>query len=86
MHQSSGGGHKEGPRLLSRGLVQRVQRGKGPKQGSRLGQAQRGLCALPARPHTLAEATVEQIKVVLFVLGGLSREGGVKSGICPPLP
>lgn len=83
------GGREEGPWLRSLGLVQRVQRGKGIKHGSRLGPGpMMSLCS--ARPPTgsgLGHCGTDKVVQVLFVWGGLSQEGGVRvGGICSPLP
>lgn len=62
------------------GVVQRVQRGKGTKHGSRLGQvSQRRYARLSAGSGLSPRGHTKEVQV-LFVLRGLSQEGGVRVG------
>lgn len=76
MHRSSGEGRKD--MAQEPGVVQRVQRGKGTKHGSRLGRSHVSMPGCPRlwpQPH----GAMKEVQV-LFVLGGLSQEGGVRVG------
>lgn len=78
------GGRRVGPQLGSRGLVQRSREARAQSRAAGRGRPH-GVSVLPAGPHALAKAAVEQIKVVLFAVGGLSQEGGVRVGCAPHL-